>query len=66
MAEAVLVVALVATFAVVVGTWRRGRRRYHRSMSRLQQDMRRFHDDLHDAPTRNRAGRYRGPGQGWS
>lgn len=54
-----------AILAVLIGTWKRGRRRQADSTSRMRQDIHTFHEQLHQAPGRSRPGRYRGPGQGW-
>lgn len=56
---------LAFILAVLLGTWRRGRKRQDESTRRMQRDVHTFHTDLHKAPTRGRPGRYRGPGQGW-
>ena len=50
---------------VLLRTWKRGHRKQNETARRMQQDVRRFHDDLHLEPKRGRPGRYRGPGQGW-
>ena len=65
MESLILLFGLVILVAILVGTWKRGRRRQADSTSRMQQDIHTFHENLHDAPGRSRPGRYRGPGQGW-
>ena len=65
MESLILLFGLVILVAILVGTWKRGRRRQADSTSRMQQDIHIFHENLHNAPGRSRPGRYRGPGQGW-
>lgn len=65
MAEAIVLGGLVFTVVVLLVTWKRGRRRQHESLRRMQQDVHTFHEELHQRPRRGRPGRYRGPGQGW-
>ncbi len=61
----VLLIALGLTVLVLMATWRRGRRRQRDSQTRMERDLHDYHAKLHEKPEHRRAGRYRGPGQGW-